>query len=188
MNLAIRSSWSEPQSAPGLVFAYCIELLHLCLKKYNQCDFGIDHLVKSMCSIVSCAVERRCLLWPVCSLGKILLSCALLRFVIQGQTCLLVQIISWLPSFTFQFRIMNRTPFLVLVHEALVGLYRTIQLQFLQHYWSGHRLRLPWYWMVCLGNEQRSFCCFWDCIQVLHFGLLFTMMVTPFLIRDSCPQ
>ena len=26
-------------------------------------------------------------------------------------------------------------------------------------------------WMVCLGNEQRSFCCFWDCIQVLHFGL-----------------
>ena len=25
--------------------------------------------------------------------------------------------------------------------------------------------------MVCLGNEQRSFCRFWDCIQVLHFGL-----------------
>ena len=23
--------------------------------------------------------------------------------------------------------------------------------------------------MVCLGNEQRSFCHFWDCIQVLHF-------------------
>ena len=25
--------------------------------------------------------------------------------------------------------------------------------------------------MVCLGNEQRSFCHFWDCTQVLHFGL-----------------
>ena len=25
--------------------------------------------------------------------------------------------------------------------------------------------------MVCFGNEQRSFCRFWDCIQVLHFGL-----------------
>ena len=25
--------------------------------------------------------------------------------------------------------------------------------------------------MVCLGNEQRSFCHFWDCIQVLHFKL-----------------
>ena len=28
--------------------------------------------------------------------------------------------------------------------------------------------------MACLGNEQRSCCCFWDCIQVLHFGLLLT--------------
>ena len=25
--------------------------------------------------------------------------------------------------------------------------------------------------MVCLGDEQRSFCHFWDCIQVLHFWL-----------------
>ena len=25
--------------------------------------------------------------------------------------------------------------------------------------------------VVCLGNEQRSFCRFWDCIQVLHFEL-----------------
>ena len=32
----------------------------------------------------------------------------------------------------------------------LVGLHRTIQLQLLQHCWSGHRLGLPWYWMVCL--------------------------------------
>ena len=34
-----------------------------------------------------------------------------------------------------------------------------------------HRSGLLWYWMVCLGNEQRSFCRFWDCIQVLHFRL-----------------
>ena len=33
------------------------------------------------------------------------------------------------------------------------------------------RLGLQWYWMFCLGNEQRSFCCFWDCNQVLHVGL-----------------
>ena len=25
--------------------------------------------------------------------------------------------------------------------------------------------------MVCLGNEQRSLCHFWECIQELHFGL-----------------
>ena len=33
LNLAIRSSWSEPKSAPGLVFADCIELLHLWLQR-----------------------------------------------------------------------------------------------------------------------------------------------------------
>ena len=32
LNLAIRNSWSEPQSAPSLVFADCIELLHLAAK------------------------------------------------------------------------------------------------------------------------------------------------------------
>ena len=33
LNLAIRNSRSEPQSAPGLVFADCIELLHLRLHR-----------------------------------------------------------------------------------------------------------------------------------------------------------
>ena len=33
LNLAIRSSWSEPQSAPGLIFADCIELLYLWLQR-----------------------------------------------------------------------------------------------------------------------------------------------------------
>ena len=59
----------------------------------------------------------------------------------------------------------------VLVLEGLVGLHRTVQLQLLQHYWLGHRLGLPWYWIVCLGNEQRSFCHFWACTQILHFRL-----------------
>ena len=59
----------------------------------------------------------------------------------------------------------------VLVLEGLIGLHRTIQLQLLQHYQLGHRLGLLGCWMVCLGNKQRSFCHFWDCTQVLHFGL-----------------
>ena len=59
--------------------------------------------------------------------------------------------------------------FCVLVLKGLVGLHRIIQL--LQCYWLGHRLGLPWYWMVCLGNEQRSSCHFWYWIQVLHFRL-----------------
>ena len=33
LNFAIRSSWSEPQSTPGLVSADCIELLHLSLQR-----------------------------------------------------------------------------------------------------------------------------------------------------------
>ena len=61
--------------------------------------------------------------------------------------------------------------FWVLVLKGLVGHHRAIQLQLLQCYWLGHRLGLPWYWMVCLGNEQRSFCHLWDCIQVLNFRL-----------------
>ena len=36
LNLAIRSSWSEPQLAPGLVFADCIELLHLWLQRFDR--------------------------------------------------------------------------------------------------------------------------------------------------------
>ena len=78
--------------------------------------------------------------------------------------------VSWLPTFAFQSPIMKRTSVLVLVLKGLVALHRTIWLQ-LQHYWSGYRLGLLWYWMVCLRNEQRSFCRFWDCIQVLHFRL-----------------
>ena len=70
LNLAIRSSWSEPQSVPSL--ADCIELLHLRLQRI-QADFGIDHLVMSTCRVVSCVAAKRCLLWPVCSLDKTLL-------------------------------------------------------------------------------------------------------------------
>ena len=79
--------------------------------------------------------------------------------------------VSWLPIFAFQSPTMKRTSFLGISYKRLVGLHRTIQLQLLQCYWLGHRLGLLWYWMVCLGNEQRSFSHFWDCIQVLHFRL-----------------
>ena len=106
---------------------------------------------------------------PVCSLGKALLAFALLHSVLQGQICLILQVsLDFLFCIPFPY---NKNLFWVLVLEGLVGLHRIIQLQLLQHYWSRHRLVLLWYWMVCLGNEQRSFCRFWDCIQVLHFRL-----------------
>ena len=79
--------------------------------------------------------------------------------------------ISWLPTFAFQSPTMKRTSFLVLVLEGLAGLHRTAQLQLLWHWWLGHRLGLLWCWMVCLGNELRSFGSFWDYTQELHFRL-----------------
>ena len=170
-------------------FADCIELLHLWLQEYNRFDFGVDHLVMSMCRVFSCVVGRGCLLWPVCSLGKTLFAYALLHSVLQGQSCLLLQMF-------LDFLLLHSSPlywkghlFCVTALKGLVGLHRTTQHQLLQYYWSGHRLSLPWYWMVCLGNEQTSFCHFWDCIQALHFELFFlTMMTIPFLPREPCPQ
>ena len=44
-------------------------------------------------------------------IGKTLLTFALLHVVFQGQTCLLLQVISWLPIFAFQSPVMKRTSF-----------------------------------------------------------------------------
>ena len=80
----------------------------------------------------------------------------LLHFVLQGQSCLLLQV-------SLDFLLLHFNPlwwighlFWVLVLGGLVGLHRTIQLQLIQHQWLGHRLGLLWCWMVCLGNELRS--------------------------------
>ena len=54
--------------------------------------FTIDHLVMSMCRVVSFVVVRGLLLWPAHSLCRTLLSLALLHFVLQGQTCLSHQV------------------------------------------------------------------------------------------------
>ena len=98
-----------------------------------------------------------------------LLAFALLHFVPQCQTCLLF----WI-SLDFLLLHSNTLwwkghPILVLVLGRVVGCHRISQIQLLQHQWLGHRLGLLWYWVVCLGNESRSFCHFWGSTQVLHF-------------------
>ena len=60
-------------------------------KEYNQFDFSIDHLVMSICRVTFHVVERRYLLWSVCSLDRTLLAFAWLQFVFQGQHYLLFQ-------------------------------------------------------------------------------------------------
>ena len=73
--------------------------------------------------------------------------------------------------------------------KGLVGLHRTVQLQLLLSYWSGHRLGTT---MVLNGFP-------WKRIEIilsflrLHPSTAFqtlslTMMAIPFLLRDSCPQ
>ena len=149
----------------------------------------------SMCTVFSC-VGRKCFLWPVSSLGKTLLGFALFNFVLQARPNLPVTPgISWLHTFAFQYSMMENTSFFffffVIVLKGLLVLHRTSQPKFLQHYWSGHRLGVLWYWMVCLGNEQRSFCHFWNCTQILLSRMIFfflTVRASPFLLRYSCPQ
>ena len=139
------------------------------------------------CVVFPHVVGRGCLLWPVCSLAKLHqpLPCFILyskaKFAWSSRCCLTSYFC--IPVHYNE----NDVFFWVLVLKGLVGLHRTVQLQLLPHYWLGHRLGLPWYWTVCLGNKQRSLCHFWDCIQVQHFRLLLTMMATPFLLRNSCP-
>ena len=140
-------------SASSVLSADCIELFHLGCKEYNQSDFGVDHLVISMCR-VSYVIRRGCLLWPVHSLGKTLLAFALLHFVPQSQISCYSR---YLLTSYFCIRVPydeKDTFFWVLVLEGLVGLHRTIEVQLLQHYWLGHRLGLLWYWMVCLERNR----------------------------------
>ena len=134
----------------------------------------------SMSRLISCVVGKECLLWPECSFDKALLAFALIHFVLQGQTCLLFQV-----SLDFLFlHSKHCTPTMkwhfvcvcvcvcVLVQEGVVGLHKTGQLYLLQHQRFWHRLELLWCRLVCLWNELISFCCFWVCMQVLHFGFV----------------
>ena len=117
--------------------------------------------------VFSCVVGRGCLLWP---------SCVLLAEFFKPFPCFIVYSKAKFACYSRCFLtsyFCNPVPynekdifFCVLVLEGLVDLHRTVQLQVLHHYWLGHKLRLPWYWKIFLGNEQRSFCHFWDCIQV----------------------
>ena len=63
----------------------------LSCKEHNQSDFSIDQIVMSMCRGVSWVIGKWCLLRPAV-LFTILLTCALLHFVLQGQTYLFLQV------------------------------------------------------------------------------------------------
>ena len=99
-----------------------------------------------------------------------LLFFALLHSPFQGQICLLLQVF-------LDFLLLHSSPlwwkghlFGVLILEGLVGLHRTVQLQLLQHYWSGQ----TWITVILNGlpwKRTEVILSFWDCLQVLHFKL-----------------
>ena len=69
-----------------------------------------------------------------------LLAYALLHFVLQDQTFLLVLVSPF--YFCIPVPYDEKGLFGVLVLEGLVGPHRTIQFQAIQHYWLGHRFEL----------------------------------------------
>ena len=116
------------------------------------------------CVAASCVLGRGYLLWPVHSLGKNLLAFAWLHSVLQGQICLLTSGVSWLPTFAFLSHSMKRTSLLGVNSTRSYRSSQNRSTSALQHHWLGQRHGLLWYWMISLGNEQRSFSCFWHCI------------------------
>ena len=124
-----------------------------------------------MCRVIHCVVGSGCLLSSARSLGKTLLALSLLHFVFQGQTCLLLQV-------SLDFILLYSSPLwwkghlvLMLVLESLVGLHRTIQLQLLC-VWSINLYYCDTEWFALEMNRMKwTFCHFWNCTQVLHFGL-----------------
>ena len=97
--------------------------------------------------------------------------------------------ISLLPTFALQSPMMKRTYVGLLVLEGLVGLHRTVQLQLLQHYWSGHRLGLQTILNGLPWKQTEIILLFLRLHPSTALQTLWLiMMTTPFLLRDSCPQ
>ena len=141
----------------------------------------------SICRVFSCVVGRGCLLWPVHSLGKTLLAFVLLHFVLQGQICLLLQV-SRLSTFAFHSP-MKRTSFLGISsrrscrssqnHSTSVS----SALLFGAQIWITLVLNgLPWKWTESILLFLKL------CASTALWTLLLTMMVTSFLLSDSCPH
>ena len=129
-----------------------------------------------------------CISWPKCwsfSISPSNEAFALLHFVLQGQTCLLLQV-------SLDFLLLHSSPLWWKGHLFFgVSSRRSCRCS-KKHSTSAPsalvvrpRLGLLWYGLVCLGNEQRSFCHFWNCTQVLHFGLFCWLWgLLPFLLKD----
>ena len=120
------------------------------------------------------------------SLCKTLLAFALLHFVLQGQTCLLLQASLDFLLLHSSPLIMKKTYFWVLVLEGLVG--RIELLSFFSI--TSWGIDLDYCDIECFALEKTEIILLF---LRLHPStalqtLLLTMRATLFLLRDSCPQ
>ena len=131
-----------------------------------------------MCRVIFCVVGRGCLLWSVYSLGKTLSAFALLYSVPQrpnldtqtpGFSCL--------PTFAFQSLMMKRASFFgVSSRRSNRSLFLQVLIEPFSFSFfdiSGWGIDLDYCdaeWFA-LETSQDNSVFFWDCTQILHFGL-----------------
>ena len=90
LNFAMRPWWSEPQSAPGLVFCWLYTAYPSSVTKNIINLISVLSIWWCPCVKSSHVVVKGYLLWLVHSLGRIQLAFALLYFILQGQIWLLL--------------------------------------------------------------------------------------------------
>ena len=110
LNLAIKSSWSEAQSAPGLVFCWLYRASPSLAAKNIINLISVLTIWWCPCVVISCIAGSGCVLWPVHSLGKTVSLCPA-SFCTPRPNFPVTTRISWLPTFAFQFPLMKRTTF-----------------------------------------------------------------------------
>ena len=153
----------------GTIKLKAVSMLFARMPRMQGCLARVE---RPFCRHISATLlTLQCLLLLVHFLGKTLSIFALLHSAFQGQIGLLLQVF-------LDFLLLLSSPlewkgylFLGVSSKSSCrsSQYRSTSAP--EFYWLGHRLGLRWYWMVCLRNEKGSFCRFWDCIQVVHFGL-----------------
>ena len=92
LNLAVRSSWSEPQSAPGVIFADCIRAFPSLAAKNIISLILVLTIWWCPCVEASLVLQEGGVCYDQCVLGKTLLAFALLHSVLKVQTYLLLHV------------------------------------------------------------------------------------------------
>ena len=80
-------------------------------KEYNPSDFGVDHLVMSMCRVFSCVVGKRVFTMTSAFSWQNSVSLCPASFCTPRPNLPVTLGISWLPTFAFQSLIMKGTSF-----------------------------------------------------------------------------